>query len=533
MYRVIIADDEPKVSQLIKNLIEWERLNLELVATAQDGMTALGLIKEYQPDIVITDIRMPGYDGIELIRYAKEINSNIDFIIISGYQHFDYAHNAIKYGVKDYLLKPLNKNEINSTLAKMIEKYSEMSRQEMHCREDIKRLKNELVQGIYSGSDKLTLKEMDLCQVNQYYDVSFIIGCYQAFIVKPDFEYQPNNQDTMRMLLGKMSKIIEQNLKGICAETLWFLLEDRIYIIANYRADNKKLFRKALNNILDESHLLRDIFKELMVTISLGSVQLELAGIEHTTEEVKETLDDRMIMGGGKILQYNSELHKEKPTEAIISFEKRKKLIDFIEIFDTVGVKKWIDEIAAVIFKLPNVSGKCILDTIDEIIEILLYGLKNHANVKGIDKSLFSELRESILMQNNVRIVFEVTNKHVEKILNQIEDQRKNEVNRPIKEAQKYINEHYASNISLEEVSAIIGFNATYLSTIFKKESGMNFLEYVTITRIKSAKQLLADSKKSTLDISHEVGYCDFKHFTKQFKKVTGLTPSEYRKLYY
>jgi two-component system response regulator YesN len=533
MYRVIIADDEPKVSQLIKNLIEWERLNLELVATAQDGMTALELIKEYQPDIVITDIRMPGYDGIELIRYSKELNSNIDFIIISGYQHFNYAHNAIKYGVKDYLLKPLNKNEINATLAKMIEKYSERSRQEMHCREDIKRLKNELAQGIYGGSGKLTLKEMELGRINQYYDVSFIKGCYQAFIVKPDFEYQPNNQDTMRMILGKISKIIEQNLKGICAETLWLLLEDRIYIIANYRPENKKLFRKALNSILDESHLLRDIFKELMVTISLGSVQPELAGIEGSTGEVKEAINDRMIMGGGKIIQYNSELHTEKSAEPVISFERRKKLIDFIEVFDKVGVEKWIDEIAAEILNLSNVSGKFILDTIDEIIEILLYGLKNQANVKGVDKSLFNELHEAILMQNNVRVIFELTNKYAGKILQQIADQRKNEVNRPIKEAQKYINEHYTSNISLEEVSAIIGFNATYLSTLFKKETGMNFLEYVTIARIKSAKQLLADSKKSTLDISHEVGYCDFKHFTKQFKKVTGLTPSEYRKLYY
>jgi two-component system response regulator YesN len=279
--------------------------------------------------------------------------------------------------------------------------------------------------------------------------------------------------------------------------------------------------------------LLRDIFKELMVTISLGSVKPELADIEGSTGEVKEAINDRMIMGGGKIIQYNSELHTEKSAEPFISFERRKKLIDFIEIFDTVGVKKWIDEIAVEILNLSNVSGKFILDTIDEIIEILVYGLKNQANVKGVDKSLFNELHEAILMQNNVRVVFELTNKYAGKILQQIADQRKNEINRPIKEAQKYINEHYTSNISLEEVSSIIGFNATYLSTLFKKETGMNFLEYVTIARIKSAKQLLADSKKSTLDISHEVGYCDFKHFTKQFKKVTGLTPSEYRKLYY
>ncbi len=533
MYRVIIADDEPKVSQLIKNLIEWENLNLELAATAPDGITALELIKKHRPDIVITDIRMPGYDGIELIKYAKEINPDIDFIIISGYQHFDYAHNAIKYGVKDYLLKPLNKNEINATLSKMIDKYSERSRQEMHHLEDVKRLRNEFMQNIYFGSDTLTLKETDLIQINQEYNLSFIEGCYQALIIKPDFEYQPNNQETMRIILRKISKIVDQSLMEICSEILWLLLEDRIYIIVNYKTENKKMFRKALNNIIDESHLFRDIVKNLMITVCVGNAQTRLGDIDQSTNEVKEALNDRIVMGSGKIIQYNPELHMKKSVESIVAFEKRRKLIDLIEIFDAAEIKKLINEIEVEIFKLPNISGQFILDTLNEIFEIILYGLKNHANVKTIDKSLINEFHEALLMQNNVRAAFEVTNKYVGKMLQQIAEDRKNESNRPIKEAQKYINEHYASAVSLEEVSAVIGFNATYFSTLFKKETGMNFLEYVTIVRIKAAKQLLSDSKKSILDISHEVGYNDFKHFTKQFKKVTSLTPSEYRKLYY
>ena len=109
MCRVIIADDEPKVLLLIKNLIQWEELGLELVATANDGISALEMIEELHPDIVITDIRMPGYDGIELIEKAKALDPRIDFIIISGYRHFNYAQKAIRFGVEDYLLKPLKR----------------------------------------------------------------------------------------------------------------------------------------------------------------------------------------------------------------------------------------------------------------------------------------------------------------------------------------------------------------------------------------------------------------------------------------
>lgn len=533
MYRVVIADDEPKVSQLIKNLIEWEKLGLQHVATAHDGISALELIKEHKPDIVITDIRMPGYDGIELIRYTKEIDPDIDFIIISGYQYFDYAHNAIKYGVKDYLLKPLNKNEINAALSKMVEKYSEKSLMVMQHKEDVKRIKNELLRSIYTDLCMPPEAEEGLAGVNREYGTSFIEGCYQALVIKPDFEYQPNNQEMMRMLLAKIYKISEQNLQDICAESLLLSMDDRIFIIANYKNEDKKLFRKALSNIIDESHMLRDVFKNLMVTIGTGCVRTDLIQICQSTVEAKASLNDRIIAGGGKMIQYSPELHLKERTEPIVSFENRRKLVGLIEIFDAEGIGRWIKETEGEMLKLQGISGQFILDAIDEILEIILYGLKNHANIKTIDKALINEFREALSMQNGIRGAFDVTGSYMCRMLLQAADERRNESNRPIKDAQKYINEHYASQVTLEEVSNLVGFNPTYFSTLFKKETGMNFLEYVTAARIKAAKQQLSDSRKSILDISLEVGYSDLKHFTKQFKKVTGLTPSEYRKLYY
>ncbi len=111
--------------------------------------------------------------------------------------------------------------------------------------------------------------------------------------------------------------------------------------------------------------------------------------------------------------------------------------------------------------------------------------------------------------------------------------EKDNETKRPIREAQQYIQANYSASISLDEVSENVGFSASYFSTLFKKETGYNFLEYITMIRIKGAKQLLANSKKSVLEVGMEVGYHDVKHFTKQFKKLTGLNPSKYRKLYY
>ena len=129
MLKVLIADDEKKVCQLIEKLVDWEALDMQVTAVAENGIEALEKIKEYSPDIALTDIRMPGYDGLELVRLGKEHNPKMEFVIISGYRHFEYAQSAIRYGVNAYLLKPIKKEELNETLRKLGEQLREKTDQ--------------------------------------------------------------------------------------------------------------------------------------------------------------------------------------------------------------------------------------------------------------------------------------------------------------------------------------------------------------------------------------------------------------------
>jgi two-component system response regulator YesN len=533
MHRVIIVDDEPKVSQLIKNLIDWSNLDLEHAATAHDGFTALELIKKHKPDIVITDIRMPGYDGIELIKHAKELYPSIDFIIISGYQHFDYAYNAIKYGVKDYFLKPLKKSEINATLEKIIKKYSESSRLEAYLQDDLKRLKDEFLRCIYYGTGKASFVMDALNKLSLEKCVSSREDCFQTMIFKPDFDYHIDDIEVMQMLIDKISKIVDQNLVSICSQVLHTSFDDRIFLIVNYKNENKKMLRKALNSIIDDSRLLRDFIKDLTVSIGLGGVYPSFEGVWQSADEAKKALIDRIVSGGGGIIQYKAELHIKKPYESIITYVKRQKLVGLTDVFDDEGIIKWIEDIEKDISKISAISGQFVLDTVNEILEIILYSIKNHAYSKSADKTVVDELDAAFRMQNNIRNIFMVLKKHVGIIIRQLAEEHRNEISRPIREAQKYINDNYASDMDLECISSIAGYNATYFSTLFKKETGMNFLEYMTSVRIKAAKAILSDSNKTILDVCHEVGYSDLKHFTKLFKKATGLNPSEYRKFHY
>lgn len=131
MLKVLIVDDEVKVCQLILHLVDWEVMNLEVVDILHDGQTALEYIIENKPDIVISDIRMPNCDGLEMIKQAKGAYPDISFIIISGYSNFEYAQNAIHYGVQDYLLKPLRKEELVNTLIKIKEKHYNILEQQI------------------------------------------------------------------------------------------------------------------------------------------------------------------------------------------------------------------------------------------------------------------------------------------------------------------------------------------------------------------------------------------------------------------
>ena len=119
MIKVVVADDEVKVCQLICNLVDWSAFDMEIVAVAHNGEEALEMVRQYHPDLLVTDIRMPGCDGLEMIARAKQLSDTLEFVIISGYRHFEYAQSAIKYGVSDYLLKPIQKEELCATLEKM------------------------------------------------------------------------------------------------------------------------------------------------------------------------------------------------------------------------------------------------------------------------------------------------------------------------------------------------------------------------------------------------------------------------------
>ena len=214
MIRVLVADDEEKVCQLICKLIHWEELETKLVGTASNGIGSLQMIEAEHPDLVLTDIRMPGYDGMELLKRARIQNPDMGFIIISGYSHFEYAQTAIRYGVSDYILKPVNEEALNATLQKVRQRYME------HQVLTEKNLEQKKQQVLDQARVRETLwMDLEYARIprnmealNEKYWYHFQEGKFRTFLIQADVK---NNENLSENYADNVMELVNSKVPGL------------------------------------------------------------------------------------------------------------------------------------------------------------------------------------------------------------------------------------------------------------------------------------------------------------------------------
>lgn len=245
MLKVIIADDEKMICLLISQLLDWKELDFEIAGMAYTGIDAYQMIVEHRPDLVITDIRMPGYDGIELIKKVKEAGIQTEFIMISGFKQFEYAQNAMKYGVKYYLLKPIEEDklleivqEIRQDIYDRIKHRMYESNLETEVKETRDKMKKRFLTSILprkNGRDSDV--GIDREMVNDEYKTQFQDGVFQAIVVKLDTEYQP--EDGNQLVIDEIEKRVA-DLEAICEEQISVNMHSGTIALLNYRIEQKE-----------------------------------------------------------------------------------------------------------------------------------------------------------------------------------------------------------------------------------------------------------------------------------------------------
>jgi len=532
-WKVMIVDDEFRIGQLIRKLIRWEALFLECVDVLDNGETAYEMILEKRPDIVITDIRMPKINGLELVRMTKEVREDIKFVIISGYKEFEYAHKALQYGVNDYLLKPINEEELNEVMDKITAELAENNaavwqQAEMKKTVNVSKqiIRRDLLNHIIDKGQPESLAEME-----QEYNVKLNAPLYRGIDIKLDYsnlEKTDKKQD--RITIDKVLSIVEQHLQACVREEL--ICEKpglHIYCLFNYEADKVKDIKQHINDILSEIQEYLLGFEQYVVTIGVGTEKSEFASIGASMNEARKAVENRIKLGVGRLI-YAEGLDDMEVIDAEAYLKPhRDGFLAAMEVYSQESLDHIINKIFSPLQLREDIDFSVYYTITGKLIALFF------DNVEMQDKSgddvkefLLASINQCYTIVNLKNLLKQNLGEYLETSLKL----RETELARPIRQAKKYIKQHYAEKITLEDLAALVDLNPVYFSVLFKKETEMNFSAYLVHVRMEYAKEMLRKGNETIAAVAERVGYKDARYFSQIFARTVGVKPALYRKLH-
>ena len=528
MIKVVIADDEARICQLIKVLVDWDALGMEIAGIASNGIEALMMVRKERQDILITDIRMPGASGIDLIKQARSICPSICMIIISGYAHFEYAKTALAYGVKDYLLKPINQKELMASLQKVAaeirleqeQKEADASLAEERTN-DRKRLRNVLIQDLLSGQVKASTEE----EMEAQYHFSAKNGVCQAFALRLDHEAKEEKDRPEELVWKRTEKIIKSGLERFSEEWILYWHDCFLYGVMNYDARQVEEVRKMMRDCLNQLEAAKHLIGVRVFSLGLGGSKKTSPELQASMEEALLAVQERFLCGSGILLE-NIE-HTPVLYEQRLLDKYTRRIGHALEILNIEEMKQAVHELFQAAVDTPNVHGFELFELVCAAGNIFVMQL----DVKEKEK-LMKNLKENCDAASNAEELFQKLEQFEEAQILEILKVREADSARPVRKAKCYIKNHYGEQITLEEVSAEVGLSTAYFSVLFKKETEVGFAKYLMNVRMEQAKTLLRETNLPVAGICKKVGYNDLKHFTHTFEKLAGVKPAVYRKLY-
>jgi two-component system response regulator YesN len=525
MLKVIIADDEERVSKLVLMIVDWEALGMEVVGIASNGFEAIELVEKLRPDILISDIRMPGCNGLELVEKAKSILPQLQITLISGYAEFEYAQVAMGLDVGGYILKPISKEIITATLEKLGNK----------CREQLAAAstKEQLIDYRHKSSEVLRgrlpedllfrrIQEPSSEILEQKYGFSVGEGLLQVFIVKMDCVYAMLRDRSMDVIKKKIEEVFDSMISPLCEASVFQMELSSGYGIINFNAEKQPLIRRTLREYLKQLEAYR--FGGVDFSLAIGKAVENPQKLPESMHDALVAIAERIVEGTGRVLEsrvYTVQSGTKQIADKYVNYALR-----VADMLSEVEANNMLDELT------DELLTTCLSGY--DLSELVLTIGKMFALRLNMDESAtpLREFEEKCSLCGTVSKLLDCLRGFLTEQIRAVWMRLENESIRPIRIAKQYILQHYTENITLSDVCAATGFSVSYFSKMFKKETGEGFSQYLARVRIDQAKELLKDTDLPIAGICEMVGYSDMKHFVTTFKKMTSLKPGQYRKLY-
>lgn len=525
LMKLLIADDEYLVIESIKYIMGKNVKDIQVVGTAASGREAIEKAIELKPDIVFMDIHMPGIDGIDAIRQIKAVNHDVVFVIITAYEYFNYAKEAVNLGVYEYLLKPLNKNKIVETInsiSKLITAKREAIQREMQLKEKINKIIPHMEgQFIYSQLfDGRAVKDIE------FYESIFGLKLGYGYVMMAIVEEteSTDNEENLKNSLAKQKfyEVFSIETKNLCQCLIGPPLLDRV--VAYIPADKNSDMYEIRNTAIQTAKRLADrINRGVHIPYKIGLGRRY--EIDNFSKSCNEAYMAASVDSSDRVTHFE---------DMVVSFDKmdayptnkEKLLIHKLLTGDHQGVIDIFEEI----FLWLTVNYKEDMDRIKSRLIELVYVIKR-AIPYCIEESSFrdqSYLVNVLKLQTVSELKISYMN-YLKYILDSMEESKRKELNGLISKVIKYINSNYHKNISLDDVAKEVNLSYHYFSKFFKESMGKSFVDYLTELRVEKSKEFLKYAGMSIKEICYRIGYSDPNYYCKIFKKVTGMTPTEYR----
>lgn len=541
MLKIFLAEDEVIVRETIKRMIPWENLGFELVGEAADGEMALPLLLRQKPDLLITDIKMPFMDGLTLAKVAKKEIPGLKVVILSGYDDFNYAKQAINIGVEDYLLKPITKNALIERLTEIRSRYEhektqkeyyEKFHREMQAYE--KNSGRDFFEALVSGS----MDMMEIYRRSEKLGLDIVAEAYNVLIFtmncEEDFSGQREGYSEWEAeSLELLEEFFSENTSAMLFRCNIFSYGVLIKGQKETIGENTRSCVSEIQRILDRKEQKRQWF------VAAGEPVERLSQIQKSYYSASRAFSQRYLYDEN-ILYYDemASMEKKNVTEDDSTYLQK---VD-VNALNPAILQKFLSN--GLLEETENFVKDYFYAIGQEPLESLVFRNYVTLNVRfsvmsflkeiGCDtRTLEQEDTEDVLSESSKSLENAIA--YVEKIISQaiaLRDQNSGNKNRSIlKTAVDFIDSHYTEeDMSLNKAANAANVSANHFSALFSQNMGQTFIEYLTNLRMNKAKEYLRCTSMRSSEIAGEIGYKDAHYFSYLFKKTQGMTPSDYRK---
>lgn len=532
MFQVIFVDDEQIVREGMETRVPWESLGYQLVGTFSDGVEALEFLEHHPVDLVVSDISMPRMDGLALSKILVETYPEITIVLLTGYDDFEYAQEAIKHGVKELLLKPMNSQEFSQVLQRLTQDLIQTQKrkeEEELFREALETtlplLRERFLLSLILGY--VTPEEAQRRQ--EFYRWKDRGAAYAIILI-----HFLKNQISSDMHRIRVKQLLEQATQGE-ADVVLDRNEDLILLVqlekTSLEVQTQKL-REIGQHLLQQINSLQTHSQQetdIPVCLGIGPPVQQLRLLPQTYSQAKTTLDRLIILGLPGILAWH-EVTKQRALSAEEFHSLVRTLLKQLKEEKSPTVMETLNQV----FNYLEESGVSRVELEGYTLRLQFIFLDFLEELDSSEDSNHQQLLSTLSRPNSFETILESKEffKEVIQAIDQIiQVGRNSQVHSRIQKAKDLINQRYKDKrFSLQDMCDELFLSVSQFSALFKTGTGKTFVEYLTETRINQAKILLKTTDKKNFEIAEEIGYEDPRYFSLIFKKLTGQTPGEYRK---